>query len=373
MAYVTEKRGVFYAVIYEGRNPVSGRERRRWHRCEDHAAAKKLATELTECRTRLRSSGSSLTLGEYLLGQWLPAKEATLAPSTHARYVTSVEHYLLPHLGNTPLRRLQTEHFEALYRRLLLTGSRRGGPLAAKTIANLHQIVRSSLNDAVERGLLTSNPANGAHVPDPRKRPSTRRRARSWTATELGHPIRPRWRQRPQRLRERTGPSHITQKNSRPNHPTTCGKVERFHATTKQWLAQQPPAATIAELQAQLDTFVELYNEHRPHRAHPHRATPATIYRARPKATPDVTADTDLHVRHDRIDKTGSVTLRHDSRLHHIGIGRTHARTHVVLLIANLDIRVIDAATGEPLRHLTLDPTHDYQPTGRPPAPTRKT
>ena len=39
MAYVTEKRGVFYAVIYEGRNPVSGRESRRWHRCEDHAAA----------------------------------------------------------------------------------------------------------------------------------------------------------------------------------------------------------------------------------------------------------------------------------------------------------------------------------------------
>ena len=80
MAYVTEKRGVFYAVIYEGRNPVSGRESRRWHRCEDHAAASKLATELTDRRSRQRSAGSSLTLGEYLLGQWLPAKEATLAP-----------------------------------------------------------------------------------------------------------------------------------------------------------------------------------------------------------------------------------------------------------------------------------------------------
>lgn len=84
------------------------------------------------------------------------------------------------------MRRLQTEHFEALYRRLLIVGSRRGGPLSAKTITNLHQIVRSSLNDAVERGLLASNPSEGAHVPDPRKRPSTRRRARSWTATELG-------------------------------------------------------------------------------------------------------------------------------------------------------------------------------------------
>lgn len=186
MANVTEKRGVFYAVIYEGCNPVSGRERRRWHRCEDHAAATKLAAELSECRTRLRSTGSSLTLGEYLLGQWLPAKEATLAPSTHARHVTVVEHYLRPDLGDTSLGRLQTEHLETLYRRLLLTGSRRGGPLAAKTVKNLHQIIRAALSDAVDRGLLVSNPAAGAYAPDPRKRPSSRRRARSWTADELG-------------------------------------------------------------------------------------------------------------------------------------------------------------------------------------------
>lgn len=185
MAYVTEKRGVFYAVIYQGRNPVSGRDRRRWHRCDDRAGAEQLANDLTEQRARQRHTGSSLTVAEYILGQWLPAKEATLAPTTHARYVTSVEHYLLPHLGDTPLRRLRTEHLEALYRRLLITGSRRGWPLAAKTVTNLHQIIRSSLNDAVGRGLLASNPAQGSHVPDPRKRPSTRRRARSWTAAEL--------------------------------------------------------------------------------------------------------------------------------------------------------------------------------------------
>jgi hypothetical protein len=50
----------------------------------------------------------------------------------------------------------------------------------------------------------------------------------------------------------------------------------------------------------------------------------------------------------------------------------THAGTHVLLLVQDLDVRVIDAATGELLRELTLDPTRDYQPTGRPPGPTRK-
>lgn len=53
-------------------------------------------------------------------------------------------------------------------------------------------------------------------------------------------------------------------------------------------------------------------------------------------------------------------------RLHHIGIGRTHARTHVLLLVQGRHIHVIHAATGELLHELQLDPTSDYQPTGAP-------
>ena len=33
---------------------------------------------------------------------------------------------------------------------------------------------------------------------------------------------------------------HIVQKNSRPAHPTTCGKAERFQQTLKKWLRAQP-------------------------------------------------------------------------------------------------------------------------------------
>ena len=43
--------------------------------------------------------------------------------------------------------------------------------------------------------------------------------------------------------------------------------------------------------------------------------------------------------------------------------------THVLLLVQDLHIRVINAATGELLRDLTLDTTRTYQPTGRPPGP----
>jgi len=58
MAYVVEKAGVHYAVIYEGTNPVTGHERRRWHRCPSRAEAETLARRLGSQRTRLRQAGS---------------------------------------------------------------------------------------------------------------------------------------------------------------------------------------------------------------------------------------------------------------------------------------------------------------------------
>jgi transposase InsO family protein len=152
-------------------------------------------------------------------------------------------------------------------------------------------------------------------------------------------------------------------------HPQTCGKVERFHQTQKKWLAAQPPAATIAQLQRQLDRFRRYYNTIRPHRAIGRR-TPAEAYAARPKAHPTgPRIGPHYRVRRDRVDHGGVITVRYDSRLRHIGLGREHARKRVLALIADRHIRVIDAETGELLRDLTLDPSRDYQPLGRPPGP----
>lgn len=55
------------------------------------------------------------------------------------------------------------------------------------------------------------------------------------------------------------------------------------------------------------------------------------------------------------------ITLRHNSRLHHIGLGRRHAGTNVLVLVHDLHIRVLNT-DGELLRELHLDPRKDYQP-----------
>jgi transposase InsO family protein len=156
---------------------------------------------------------------------------------------------------------------------------------------------------------------------------------------------------------------HISFRHSRPYHPQTCGKVERFHQTEKKWLAKQPAAKTVTELQAQLDTFADYYNTRRPHRAL-NRKTPAVAFAARPKAAPSQTSPTiadHYRVRHDTIDTNGTITIRYQSRLHHIGIGRRHAGHNVLVLVHELEIRVV-TTDGELLRELTLNPARDYQP-----------
>jgi hypothetical protein len=134
-----------------------------------------------------------------------------------------------------------------------------------------------------------------------------------------------------------------------------------FHLTLKKWLAKKPAAATLAELQAQIDRFVHIYNEERPHTAR--GCPPMQAWRALDKAAIEIDGQPLLaytKVRRDKIDKTGCFTLRYRSKLHHVAVGQAHKGKRVLILVADLDIRVIDE-DGVTLRHLELDPSVDYQ------------
>ena len=155
----------------------------------------------------------------------------------------------------------------------------------------------------------------------------------------------------------------IALSHCRPYHPQTCGKVERFHQTLKKWLACQDPAATLTGLRAQLDAFTAYYNTQRPHRGIG-RQTPQAAWNARPRAAParqGIRISEHFRVRRDRVDADGKLTLRHNSRLHHIGVGRRWSGTKVLILARDLELRIITHDNGELIRELTLDPARDYQ------------
>jgi transposase InsO family protein len=152
----------------------------------------------------------------------------------------------------------------------------------------------------------------------------------------------------------------IRQKNGAPGHPQTQGKIERFHQTLKRWLGQQTAARTLAELQAQLEAFREVYDEQRPHRALGRR-TPAEAYRATPRAHPAGRgAPGHFRLRYDTTDAKGGMTLRRGGRLHHLATGVAHARRRVLAIVDEHEVTVVALDTGEILSSHRIEPARAY-------------
>jgi transposase InsO family protein len=148
----------------------------------------------------------------------------------------------------------------------------------------------------------------------------------------------------------------------RPYHPQTTGKVERFQQTLKKWLRRQPLASTIVELQAQIDEFVHVYNFERPHQGIG-RITPASRWHAQdasgpalePLAHPEFPKPRVCTV----IVKKGTVEIAKTM----IGIGAEYDGAEATVV---LDERYASVYVNDDLvRHLKLDPSRRYQPTGR--------
>ena len=183
---VARKGNRWYAVIYEGVDPKTGKERRRWYpagtdRGEAEALAARLGVTEDERRAGRRSQ---LTVSGFLLRYWLPAKQLQLAAVTFAGYQRMIRLHVLPHIGDMVLRKLRPEQLEQLYTQLLEHGRSDGkGGLSPKTVLEIHVILRAALGDALRKRYLRDNPARTANAP--RHRRTTRRTHRVWTADQL--------------------------------------------------------------------------------------------------------------------------------------------------------------------------------------------
>jgi transposase InsO family protein len=153
--------------------------------------------------------------------------------------------------------------------------------------------------------------------------------------------------------------------NSRPFHPQTCGKVERFHQTLKKWLAARSKPDTIDELQQLLDVFVEIYNTQRPHRGIGRRI-PADVYNTDPKTGPDaysILDETTIH--HNTVDRNGRVEIPGP---YAITVGATHTGQTATTIRTGNHAHIF--INNNLARKLTIDPNRRSQPlyprSGRP-------
>lgn len=186
----------------------------------------------------------------------------------------------------------------------------------------------------------------------------------------------------------------VRQKNGRPGHPTTQGKIERWHRTLKQWLAARPRARDIAELQEQIDEFVHAYNR----RVHSslNGMSPFEAYRARDKAGPDPLAadnaraerdvrrrlrergrpgpdqgparrpsafDKDLNTPAERstVTANGVVNYHRAGKARQFYIGTQHTGLEVETLITNGNALITDTTTGQILLDQPFDTNNVYQ------------
>ena len=180
--YVRQRGDRYYAVIYEGRDPVTGKERRSWHPAgTDRSEAERLAAKLATTETSRLGAVRALTFGAYLTGQWLPGKRMHLATSTYRGYERNVQLHILPTLGKVSIRRLRYQQIEALYDTLRHPTTGRG--LAPKTVYEIHLVINGALTDALRRGLVTRNVAAVARAP--KQRSLQRTEGMSLTEDEL--------------------------------------------------------------------------------------------------------------------------------------------------------------------------------------------
>lgn len=185
--YTAKKGKQYYAVVYEGIDPATGKERRRWTPGGPRRGdAERLLIDLVKRKNDGHGAPQGkTTLREYLTDKWLPLQQAQLRRSTFDSYRRNIDLHVLPVLGRIPLHKLTPEDLDSFYAGLLTAGRRdgRAGGLSVKTVRNIHGMLHKALSDALRKGSVVRNVAT---VADPPRLSSVKRpEITVWTAEQL--------------------------------------------------------------------------------------------------------------------------------------------------------------------------------------------
>ena len=118
-----------------------------------------------------------MTVRTFLVDQWLPAMRLSNGPTTLEGYRGNIERYIVPRVGDLPLRALTPPLINQLYADVRENGRiRSSGPLALKTVREVHVTLHRALEDAVRWDCLETNPSDRASAPSATAARNERRR-----------------------------------------------------------------------------------------------------------------------------------------------------------------------------------------------------
>jgi integrase len=208
---IQKKGNHYYAVIYDGIDPGTGKKRRRWvpagTRRSD--AEKILATEIKRRHDGEPIPTGKLTLGQYLTERWLPIQKSRVRASTYDSYRRTIDLHVLPALGRRPLDKLTADDLDLFYATLLTEGRKkptgkspkgkasktkvaaadgesekeRPVGLAPKTVRNIHLMLNKAMADAQRKGIVIRNVVSLADAPTLKNRQEGNIKA--WDANQL--------------------------------------------------------------------------------------------------------------------------------------------------------------------------------------------
>ena len=194
---IQKKGNRYYAVVYDGVDPGTGKKRRTWipagTRRSD--AEKILAEEIKRRHDGEPIPTEKLTFGQYLTDRWLPIQKSRVRHSTYDSYRRNIDLHVLPALGGRPIERLTPDDIDVFYATLLTEGrkkpmgSKAKGKrstaktpkgdgevddkpvgLAPKTVRNIHLMLNKAMNDAQRKGIVIRNVVSLADAPTLRNR-----------------------------------------------------------------------------------------------------------------------------------------------------------------------------------------------------------
>lgn len=147
-------------------------------------AARKLLDKVDKGRV---IDPSRMTVGDFLLNVWLPARRMEIGETTADGYEDNIRRYIVPRIGDDLLHAVKAPRLNWLYADVRAHGRLRGeGPLSNATVRHVHTIMHRAFEDAINWEYLDANPASRANPPSQSAvRDEGKASVRTWTAAQV--------------------------------------------------------------------------------------------------------------------------------------------------------------------------------------------